>query len=166
VAAVLLAVVVPVSIVGVWLFSLRHHFDGTLWARHLQWDPVDAALRGSSFLRLPRLLQWATGNIGFHHVHHASPRVPNYRLEACHGAHPGFTVVSVLTLADGLRASRHALWDEGRGQMVTFAEAVRSTRSRRRQMSGGVATWWPCSRHGRYSSPCLLGAQPRKPRRI
>jgi omega-6 fatty acid desaturase (delta-12 desaturase) len=126
VAAVLLAVIVPASVVGVWLFSLQHHFDGTHWARHVQWDPVDAALRGSSFLRLPRLLQWVTGNIGFHHVHHASPRVPNYRLEACHGAHPGFTVASVLTLADGLRASRHALWDEGRGRMVTFAEAGRS----------------------------------------
>ena len=126
VAVVLLAVIVPASIVGVWLFSLQHHFDGTHWARHVQWDPVDAALRGSSFLRLPRLLQWVTGNIGFHHVHHASPRVPNYRLEACHGAHPGFTVASVLTLADGLRASRHALWDEGRGRMVTFAEAIRS----------------------------------------
>ena len=125
VVAVLLAVIVPASIVGVWLFSLQHHFDGTHWARHVQWDPVDAALRGSSFLRLPRLLQWMTGNIGFHHVHHASPRVPNYRLEACHSAHPGFTVASVLTLADGLRASRHALWDEGRGRMVTFAEALR-----------------------------------------
>jgi len=126
VAAVLLAVIVPASTVGVWLFSLQHHFDGSHWARHAQWDPIDAALRGSSFLRLPRLLQWVTGNIGFHHVHHASPRVPNYRLEACHSAHPGFTVASVLTLADGLRACRHALWDEERGQMVTFAEAIRS----------------------------------------
>jgi hypothetical protein len=104
VAAVLLAVIVPASIVGVWLFSLQHHFDGTHWARHVQWDPVDAALRGSSFLRLPRLLQWMTGNIGFHHVHHASPRVPNYRLEACHSAHPGFAVASVLTLA-GVQAA-------------------------------------------------------------
>jgi omega-6 fatty acid desaturase (delta-12 desaturase) len=128
VAAVLLAVMVPASIVGVWLFSLQHHFDGTHWARHVQWDPIDAALRGSSFLRLPRPLQWVTGNIGFHHVHHASPRVPNYRLEACHAAHPGFTVASVLTLADGLRASRHALWDEGCGRMVTFSEATALTR--------------------------------------
>jgi omega-6 fatty acid desaturase (delta-12 desaturase) len=124
VAAVLLAVIVPASIVGVWLFSLQHLFNGTHWARHAEWDPVRAALRGSSFLRLSRPLQWVTGNIGFHHVHHASPRVPNYRLEACHGAHPGFTVASVLTLGDGLRASRHALWDEGRGRMVTFAEAI------------------------------------------
>jgi hypothetical protein len=90
---------VPASIVGAWLFSLQHLFDGAHWARHVQWEPVDAALRGSSFLRLPRFLQWVTGNIGFHHVHHASPRVPNYRLEACRGAHPGFTLASVLTLA-------------------------------------------------------------------
>ena len=122
--AVLLAVIVPASIVGVWLFSLQHHFEGTQWTRHDAWDPVAAALHGSSFLRLPRLLQWMTGNIGFHHVHHLSPRVPNYRLEACHGAHPGFAAASVLTLADGLRASRHALWDEVRGRMVTFAEAT------------------------------------------
>ena len=65
VAAVLLAVIVPASVAGVWLFSLQHHFDGTHWARHERWDPVDAALRGSSFLPLPRLLQWVTGNIGF-----------------------------------------------------------------------------------------------------
>ena len=94
VAAVLLVVIVPASIVGVWLFSLQHQFDGTHWARHVQWDPVDAALRGSSFLRLPRLLQWATGNIGFHHVHHVSQRIPNYRLEACHDAHPCFAIAS------------------------------------------------------------------------
>ena len=125
VVAVLFAVVVPASIIGVWLFSLQHHFEGTHWARHAQWDPVEAALRGTSFLRLPRVLQWLTGNIGFHHVHHASPRVPNYRLQACHDAHPGFSVVPVLTLLDGLRASRHALWDEVHGRMVTFAEATR-----------------------------------------
>ena len=125
VALVLLAVVVPASIIGVWLFSLQHHFEGTFWARYEQWNPVDAALRGTSFLRLPRLLQWATGNIGFHHVHHASPRIPNYRLEACHAAHPGFATAPVLTLWSGIRASRHALWDETHGRMVTFAEAAR-----------------------------------------
>ena len=123
-AAVMLSVIVPASIVGVWLFSIQHHFDGTLWARHGQWTALDAALRGTSFLRLPRWLQWATGNIGFHHVHHVSSRVPNYRLEACHGAHPGFAGAAVLTLGDGLRAWRFALWDEVRGRMVSFSEAA------------------------------------------
>ena len=125
VISALLVTVVPASIIGVWLFSLQHHFEGTYWSRHANWDMVDASLRGTSFLRLPRVLQWMTGNIGFHHVHHASPRVPNYRLEACHRAHPGFAFAPVLTLVDGLRASRHALWDEVHGRMVTFAEATR-----------------------------------------
>ncbi len=123
-AAVMLSVIVPASIVGVWLFSIQHHFDGTLWARHAQWSAVEAALRGTSFLRLPRWLQWATGNIGFHHVHHVSSRVPNYRLEACHGAHPGFAGAAVLTLGDGLRAWKFALWDERCGRMVSFSEAA------------------------------------------
>ena len=123
-AAVFLAVIVPASIIGVWLFSIQHHFDGTLWARHGQWSALDAALRGTSFLRLPRWLQWATGNIGFHHVHHVSSRVPNYRLQACHAAHPGFAGAAVLTLADALRAWRFALWDEVRGRMVSFSEAA------------------------------------------
>jgi acyl-lipid omega-6 desaturase (Delta-12 desaturase) len=130
VVAVTLAVMVPASIVGAWLFSLQHLFDGAHWARHVQWEPVDAALRGSSLLRLPRFLQWVTGNIGFHHVHHASPRVPNYRLEACHGAHPGFTLASVLTLADGCCA-RRATRCGTRGAGGWSPSPRRSTRTRR-----------------------------------
>jgi acyl-lipid omega-6 desaturase (Delta-12 desaturase) len=136
VASVLLTVMVPASIAGVWLFSLQHRFEGAHWARHAEWDPVTAAIEGSSFLRLPRALQWLTGSIGFHHIHHLAPRVPNYRLEECQGAHPAFAGVRVLTLKQGLRASRHALWDEDAGRMVTFAEAggarPRRPRARRR----------------------------------
>jgi omega-6 fatty acid desaturase (delta-12 desaturase) len=124
VALVLLAVMVPASIVGVWLFSVQHRFEGAHWARHADWDPVAAAIEGSSFLRLPRPLQWLTGSIGFHHVHHLAPRVPNYRLEECHNAHPAFAAVKVLTLKEGLRASRYTLWDEASGRMVTIAEGV------------------------------------------
>lgn len=124
VALVTLAVMVPASIIGVWLFSLQHHFEGASWSRHEEWDPVTAAMEGSSFLRLPRVLQWLTGSIGFHHVHHLAPRIPNYRLEECHGAHPAFASARVLTLRDGLRAYRYALWDEAAGRMVTFAEAA------------------------------------------
>lgn len=123
-AAVLLATMVPASILGVWLFSLQHRFEDARWAQHENWDPVEAALYGSSFLRLPRMLQWITGSIGFHHVHHLAPRVPNYRLEACHQAHPGFGVAPVLTLRQALAAWRYALWDEEAGRMVTFAEAA------------------------------------------
>lgn len=123
---VLLAVMVPASIAGVVLFSLQHHFDGARWARHEAWDPVTAALEGSSFLRLPRPLQWLTGSIGYHHVHHLAPRIPNYRLEACHNAHPAFTTARVLGLREGLRASRYALWDEAAGRMVRFGDAERA----------------------------------------
>ena len=126
VALVVLAVMVPASVIGVWLFSLQHHFEGASWDRHADWSPVTAALEGSSFLRLPRVLQWLTGSIGFHHIHHLAPRVPNYLLEECHHAHPAFAGARVLTLRDGLRASRYALWDEAAGRMVTFAEAGRA----------------------------------------
>lgn len=126
VALVVLAVMVPASVAGVWLFSLQHRFEDAAWSRHAEWSPLAAAMQGSSFLRLPRLLQWFTGNIGFHHIHHLAPRVPNYRLEECHGAHPAFATAPVLTLRDGLRASRFVLWDEGAGRMVTFAEAAGS----------------------------------------
>jgi omega-6 fatty acid desaturase (delta-12 desaturase) len=124
VTAVLLTVMIPASIMGVWLFSVQHHFETTHWARHVEWSALDAALRGSSFLRLPRALNWITGSIGFHHVHHLAPRIPNYRLEACHRAHPGFARVPALTLTDGLKAARYALWDEDRAVMVSFADAT------------------------------------------
>jgi omega-6 fatty acid desaturase (delta-12 desaturase) len=120
---VLLAVIVPASIAGGVLFSLQHHFEEAQWARHDAWNPVTAALAGSSFLRLPRVLQWFTGSIGFHHVHHLAPRIPNYRLEACHNAHPAFATAQVIGIREGLRASRFALWDEAAGRMVTFAAA-------------------------------------------
>ncbi|MBU8538853.1 fatty acid desaturase family protein [Falsiroseomonas tokyonensis] len=122
VMTVLLAVMVPASIAGVWLFSVQHRFKGVRWLRHAAWDPVTASLEGSSYLRLPPVLRWFTGRLGFHHVHHLAPRIPNYRLEDCHNAHPAFADVHVLTLRDALSAPRYVLWDEAAGRMVTFAE--------------------------------------------
>jgi omega-6 fatty acid desaturase (delta-12 desaturase) len=123
VLAALLAVMVPASIAGVWLFSLQHRFEGVAWARHAVWTPVEASLAGSSFLRLPPLLRWLTGRLGFHHIHHLAPRIPNYRLEECHAADPAFARAHTLTLADALAAPRHMLWDEAAGRMLTFREA-------------------------------------------
>lgn len=123
VASVLLAVMVPASVAGVWLFSVQHRFEGVRWSRHAEWDPVTASLEGSSFLRLPRVLRWFTASLGFHHVHHLAPRVPNHRLEDCHDAHPAFATARVLTLRDALAAPRHALWDEEAGRMVTLKQA-------------------------------------------
>lgn len=123
-AAVQLPVMVLASIIGVWLFSVQHRFEEAWWARHDRWHPADAAMHGSSFLRLPRVLQWFTGNIGFHHVHHLNPLVPNYRLQACHERIAPLVAVPELSLWDGLRASRYVLFDEARSRMVTFREAA------------------------------------------
>lgn len=109
--------------VGVWLFYVQHNFEGAYWQRTDGWGYADAALQGSSFLKLPRLLQFATGNIGYHHVHHLNVRIPNYNLERAHDENAVFQSVPVLTMLDGMRAVRLKLWDEQRGRMVTFAEA-------------------------------------------
>jgi omega-6 fatty acid desaturase (delta-12 desaturase) len=108
--------------VGVWLFYVQHQFEGTYWARHKQWDYLTAALKGSSFYKLPGVLQWFTGNIGFHHIHHVSPRIPNYFLEDCHNAHPLFQQVKPLTLLGSLRSLRLNLWDEDAQKLVGFGE--------------------------------------------
>lgn len=130
-ALVLLAVMIPASVVGVWLFSLQHRFDGVQWARHSDWQAAHASLDGSSYLRLPAWLQWLTASIGFHHIHHLAPRIPNHRLEACHRAHPAFAAVArIVTMREGLQASRYVLWDEAAGRMVTFREAARQSLDR------------------------------------
>jgi acyl-lipid omega-6 desaturase (Delta-12 desaturase) len=108
---------------GVWLFYVQHQFEDTYWQSTGDWSYADAALRGSSYLKLPRVLQFFSGNIGLHHVHHLSAKVPNYNLQAAHDRNPIFHDVPTLSLWDGLRAVRLKLWDEGRGRLVTFAEA-------------------------------------------
>jgi acyl-lipid omega-6 desaturase (Delta-12 desaturase) len=108
---------------GVWLFYVQHQFEDTYWQSAGDWSYADAALRGSSYLKLPRVLQFFSGNIGLHHVHHLSAKVPNYNLQRAHDRNPIFHNVPTLSLWDGLRAVRLKLWDEGRGRLVTFAEA-------------------------------------------
>ena len=105
---------------GVWLFYVQHNFEGAYWARHAEWDYVTAALQGSSFYKLPKALQWFSGNIGFHHIHPLSPRVPNYFLQPCHEASALFRQVKPLTLLTSLRSLRLRLWDENRRQLVGF----------------------------------------------
>jgi acyl-lipid omega-6 desaturase (Delta-12 desaturase) len=108
---------------GVWLFYVQHQFEDTYWQSAGHWSYADAALRGSSYLKLPKVLQFFTGNIGLHHVHHLSTRIPNYNLQRAHDENPIFHDVPTLSLWDGLRAVRLKLWDERRGRLVTFAEA-------------------------------------------
>lgn len=107
---------------GVCLFYVQHQFETTYWTNGEDWDPHVAALRGSSFLALPAWLDWFTGHIGLHHVHHLCPRVPNYRLWECLRDHPELAQVNRLTLTDCARAFRLALWDEDRARLVSFRE--------------------------------------------
>ena len=117
-----LPVVMLASIIGIGLFALQHRFEGVVWTRQDAWSAQSAALQGSSYFKLPRILQWFTGNIGFHHVHHLSPRVPNYRLEACHEAIPALQAAKTLTWRAGLRSLKLILWDETNRRMVRFAD--------------------------------------------
>jgi omega-6 fatty acid desaturase (delta-12 desaturase) len=110
---------------GVWLFYVQHQFEDTYWQSAGDWSYAEAALLGSSYLKLPKVLQFFTANIGLHHVHHLSARIPNYNLQRAHDENPIFHDVPTLTLWDGLRAVRLKLWDEDRGRLVTFAEASR-----------------------------------------
>src|SRR6266576_2946136 len=120
VLAVQLPTMLLASIVGVWLFSVEHRFECTHWASEPDWSFATAALYGSSHLQLPRILQWFTGNIGFHHVHHLNPRIPNYRLEACHRTIDSLPAAPVLTLRPAITTLRYALWDDDRRRMVKF----------------------------------------------
>jgi omega-6 fatty acid desaturase (delta-12 desaturase) len=114
---------------GIWLFYVQHQFEDTYWERNTEWTYADAALRGSSYLKLPKVLQFFTGNIGLHHVHHLNSRIPNYNLQAAHDSDPVFSSVPTLTIWDGLRATRLKLWDEDACRLVTFADA-RATSAR------------------------------------
>jgi acyl-lipid omega-6 desaturase (Delta-12 desaturase) len=114
---------------GIWLFYVQHQFEDAYWENSENWSYADAALRGSSYLKLPKVLQFFSGNIGLHHVHHLSARIPNYNLQRAHDENPIFHEVPVISLADGLRAVKLKLYDEGEGRMVTFAQARRDHRA-------------------------------------
>ena len=121
-----LMIQIPVILIaatfGVWLFYVQHQFEGTYWERHGEWSYESVALEGSSYYKLPRILQWFSGNIGFHHVHHLSPRVPNYHLQRCHEASPLFEKVKHVTLWSSFRSLTYRLWDEERKRLVGFGE--------------------------------------------
>jgi omega-6 fatty acid desaturase (delta-12 desaturase) len=111
---------------GIWLFYVQHQFDDTYWQRTQDWSFADAALRGSSYLRLPKVLQFFTGSIGLHHVHHLNPKIPNYRLQGAHDQVEIFQSVPRQSFWDGLRATRLKVWDENRQRLVTWAERRRA----------------------------------------
>src|SRR5437773_2701949 len=115
-----LTVLMVAGAAGFWLFYVQHQFDGVYWERGEDWDYTTAALQGSSFYKLPRILQWFTGNIGYHHIHHLSSRIPNYNLERCHRAHLLFQSVKPVTLFSSLKSLSFRLWDEQRGKLVGY----------------------------------------------
>ena len=106
--------------IGVWLFYVQHNFEGTYWERHEKWNFIQAGLQGSSYYQLPKWLQWFTGNIGFHHIHHLSPRIPNYKLNQCHQENPFFQQVKPLTIRNSLKSLRFRFWDEENHKMVGY----------------------------------------------
>lgn len=114
------------SSLGVWFFYVQHQYENVYWERHEEWDYATAALYGSSFYKLPKLLQWFSGNIGFHHIHHLSPRIPNYKLEACHYENPIFTEIEPLTFGKSLKSVNIRLWDEDRHKMIGYRKADES----------------------------------------
>jgi omega-6 fatty acid desaturase (delta-12 desaturase) len=109
--------------IGIWMFYMQHQFEDVYWERDESWDFKTAALQGSSFYKLPKILQWFSGNIGFHHIHHLSPRIPNYNLERCHQADEMFHGVKPLTLLSSLKSLKLRLWDENLGRLVSFRQA-------------------------------------------
>lgn len=129
VVLILLPVIVIASSAGTWLFYVQHQFERTYWEHTPHWDYTLAAMHGSSYYKLPPVLQWFTGNIGFHHIHHLSPRIPNYNLEQCHQQNPILQQVSQLTIRSSLQTVFLSLWDEKRRRLVTFREAHELMRS-------------------------------------
>ena len=120
VLAVQLPTVLVAGAAGVWLFYVQHQFENTYWARHGRWEPRLAAMQGSSFYDLPRVLRWFTGNIGYHHIHHLDVRIPNYRLRECFESSPLLQNAQRLTLRTSLRCASLKLWDEQRNRLVGF----------------------------------------------
>lgn len=108
------------GIFGVWLFYVQHQYEDVYWSEHSEWDPIDAALAGSSFYKLPKVLQWFSGNIGFHHIHHLRSRIPNYNLERCYNEVPAMQDVETLTFVKSLQSMFLNLWDESSRKMISF----------------------------------------------
>jgi omega-6 fatty acid desaturase (delta-12 desaturase) len=127
-----LPIILIAGSVGLWLFYIQHQFENVYWVRHDSWDPMRVALEGSSYFKLPKILQWFTGNIGLHHIHHVRPSIPNYNLQQCQDDVPAFQAVKPITLRTSLRSLRLSLCDVKNQRLVSF----RSLPARRSKMMG------------------------------
>jgi omega-6 fatty acid desaturase (delta-12 desaturase) len=108
--------------IGTWLFYIQHQFDDAYWVDDEHWSFYDAAIKGSSYYALPKILQWFTGNIGLHHIHHLCSKIPNYRLQECLDHIPELRHAARINLTESLRCAKLALWDENRGKLVGFGQ--------------------------------------------
>ncbi len=115
-------VIYVATVSGVWLFYVQHQFEDVIWTRQEDWDYLKMALEGSSFLKFPRLLQWFSGNIGYHHIHHLSPKIPNYNLERCHKENQMFSEITPLTFIPSIRTMALRLWNEQTGRLISFKQ--------------------------------------------
>ncbi|REE67698.1 omega-6 fatty acid desaturase (delta-12 desaturase) [Paenibacillus taihuensis] len=113
------------SVAGIWLFYVQHQFEESYYEADMNWDYVKAAMHGSSYYKLPRILHWITGNIGFHHIHHLSPRIPNYNLEAVHQSNPRIQEVRTITLLSSLASLNFRLWHEPSKRLIGFRDMRR-----------------------------------------
>jgi omega-6 fatty acid desaturase (delta-12 desaturase) len=129
--------------VGAWMLYIQHQYEDTYYERPGDWQFELAALKGSSYLRLPRPLAWAVGNANFHHVHHLSAKIPNYRLRAAHEQQPMFAQTPVVTIRNSLAALRLKLWDEESGALVRYPRPNRSARSRARATTSSAPSTTP-----------------------
>jgi omega-6 fatty acid desaturase (delta-12 desaturase) len=123
-----LPIILTGGALGLWLFYIQHQFENAYWVRHASWDLMEVALAGSSYFKLPKILQWFTGNIGLHHVHHVRPGIPNYHLQPCHDAIPALRAVKAITLKSSIRSLSLALYDETSKKLVSFGSVRASTK--------------------------------------
>lgn len=120
-----IAILYIAAIAGFWLFYLQHQYEDVSWVRNSDWNYREIALEGSSFVKFPKLLQWFSGNIGYHHIHHINARIPNYKLEKCYNENHIFKEVEPVTFLKSLKTLRLRLWDEKRQRLIGFKELVR-----------------------------------------
>ncbi|NOX87755.1 MAG: fatty acid desaturase [Calditrichaeota bacterium] len=117
-------ILIPVTFIagaaGIWLFYVQHQFEDSYWSKNADWDMIKSALKGSSYYKLPKILQWFTGNIGLHHIHHLRPRIPNYYLQSCNDNIPAFSEIKPLTISTSLKSLWLDLWDENKEKLVSF----------------------------------------------
>lgn len=118
--AIQLPIILIAASVGMWLFYVQHQYEDVYWSRHQSWDLTKSGLEGSSYYKLPKVLQWIAGNIGLHHIHHVRANIPNYNLQRCYDEVPALQTVAPLTLGKSLKSLWLNLWDEQGQKLVSF----------------------------------------------